>query len=101
MRRKIKIMIETARTVEINQPLHAAETWCDGCSAYTSMLTIEMAAAMARLGTGAIRHWVETAAFHHQQSRAGLLRICQRSFIEHLKVINFLPNRGGPARQSA
>ena len=101
MRRKIKILLETARRIEINQPINATQTWCDGCGAYTPMLTLEMAAAMARLGSGAIRHWVETAAFHYQQSRAGLLRICQRSFIEHLKQINFLPRPSGPSRQSA
>ena len=101
MRRKIKIMIEKERTIEINQPVNSDETWCNECSAYTSMLTLEMAAAMARLGSGTICHWAETAAFHYQQSRAGLLRICQRSFIDHLKKINFLPKPSGPSRQTA
>ena len=101
MRRKIKILIETERRIEINRPLNADQTWCDGCGDYTPMLTLEMAAAMARLGSGAIRHWVTTAAFHYQQSRAGLLRICERSFLEHLKQINFLPKHSDPSRQSA
>jgi hypothetical protein len=55
------------------------------------MLSVEMAAAIARLGSGAIHHWIENAEFHFQRTRAGMLRICQTSFLDHLRKTNFMP----------
>lgn len=91
MKREIIIRVETERTIEIGEGRDSEENWCASCGAYTPMLTVEMAAALACLGTGAIHHWIEAAAFHSQPARTGLPRICQRSFIDHLKRLNFLP----------
>ena len=91
MKREIKIVIETERTIELSRASVADENWCEGCGEQARLISVEMAAAIARLGTGAIHHWIGTGEFHHQRTAAGILRICQRSFIEHLKKINFLP----------
>ncbi|HKS39818.1 MAG TPA: hypothetical protein VJX74_04340 [Blastocatellia bacterium] len=91
MKREIKIIVETERTIELSGASVADENWCEECGAQTRMVSVEMAAAIASLGSGAIHHWIKTGEFHHQRAAAGVPRICQRSFIEHLKKINFLP----------
>jgi hypothetical protein len=90
VKREIKIMVETGRTIELSG-VGADEDWCDACGGQAKMVSVEMAAAIASLGCGAIQHWIKTGEFHYRQTPAGVLRICQRSFIEHLKKINFLP----------
>jgi len=91
VKREIKIIVETERTIELSNASVADENWCEACAAQTRMVSVEMAAAIASLGTGTIHHWITTGEFHYQRTVAGILRICQRSFIEHLKKINFLP----------
>ena len=91
MKREIKIIVETERTIELSGASVADENWCEACGAQARIISVEMAAAIASLGSGAIHHWIKSGEFHHQRTAAGILRICQRSFIEHLKKINFLP----------
>jgi hypothetical protein len=91
VKREIKIIVETERTIELSRASVADENWCEACKEQARMISVEMAAAIARLGTGAIHHWVKTGEFHYLRTSAGILRICQSSFIEHLKRINFLP----------
>lgn len=91
MKREIKIIIETERTVELSRASVVDDSWCEECGSRTRMISVEMAAAIARLGMGAIHHWIKAEEFHYQRAAAGIPRICQRSFIEHLKKINFLP----------
>jgi hypothetical protein len=86
VKREIQITIETERIIEA-----AGEIWCAGCGAYTPMLTIEQAAAVARLGVGAIQHWLSGNELHGKPSRTGVPRVCQRSLLAHLKRLNFLP----------
>ena len=87
MKREIQITIETERIIEAA----AGQIWCASCGAYTPMLTVEQAAALARLGAGAIQHWLAGNELHGQPSRTGVPRICQRSFLAHLKRLNFMP----------
>ena len=87
MKREIKITIETERILEAT----AGQIWCASCGAYTPMLTVEQAAALACLGVGAIHHWLNVNELHGQPSRTGVPRVCQRSFLAHLKRINFMP----------
>jgi hypothetical protein len=103
VKREIQITIETERTIEVGGSDNADASWCAKCGAYTPMLSVEMAATLACLGSGAIYHWIQNAEFHYQQTDAGALRICQRSFLEHLKKLNFLPKpkRSGPPLQTA
>ena len=98
MKREITITLESERAVDIGGDRGADDNWCAGCGAYRPMLTVEMAAALACLGPGAIHYWIQSAAFHYQQVRVGQPRICERSFIEHLKKLNFLPR---PRRRDA
>ena len=90
MKRAIQITVETERVIEVAGDDSSAE-WCASCDAPTPLLSVEQAAVMACLGAGVIRHWIGNAEFHCQPSRAGLPRICQRSFLAHLKRLNFLP----------
>ncbi len=91
MKRRVKVTGETERTIEVGTRVDPSENWCDGCGSHTTMLSLEVAAAMARLGSGAIHHWIENAAFHVKRTRAGLFRICQTSFLDHLRGTNFMP----------
>ena len=91
MKREVKIIVEPEQTIELSDSTVADENWCAACGAPVRMVSVEIAAAIASLGTGAIHHWIKNGEFHHQQTRAGFLRICQTSFLEYLKKINFLP----------
>lgn len=101
MKREVKIIVETERTIELSG-VGADENWCDACGTQAKMISVEMAATIASLGYGAINHWIKIGEFHYQQTRAGFLRICQSSFIEYLKKINFLPKpkQTRPLRQT-
>jgi hypothetical protein len=90
VKREIKIIVETERTIELSG-LGADENWCDACGTQAKMISVEMAATIASLGAGAIHHWIKTGEFHFRQTQSGFLRICQNSFIEYLKKIDFLP----------
>lgn len=95
MKRLVSVTVETERTIEVGTRVDATENWCDGCGSHTAMLSIEVATVIARLGPGAIHHWIENAEFHYQRTRAGLLRICQRSFLDYLRRANFVPKPKG------
>jgi hypothetical protein len=92
MRREVKIVVETERRIEVGSVQGLGDAWGDCCAAYTTMLSLEVAAAMACVGTGAIHYWTENAQFHYQKASAGLHRICEKSFFDHLRKQNFLPN---------
>ncbi len=95
MKRQVRVIVETERTLEVGHSIIATENWCDDCDGPATMLSIEMAAAIARLGSGAIYHWIEHSQFHFQRTRTGALLICQKSFLDHLRRINFLPKPKG------
>ena len=99
MKREVKIIIETERTIEISGSERTVENWCEQCAAHTTMVSLEMAAAIANVGTGAISYWIENAEFHFRQSSAGRFRICQRSFLDHLRRLNFMPRSKRDASQ--
>lgn len=101
MNRELKVIVETERTIGVSTGVNASENWCDGCGSHTMMLSLEMAAAMACLGSGAIYHWIKNAEFHFQRTRTGLFRICQRSFLDHLRRMNFMPKPKGRIRGEA
>lgn len=95
MKRRVEVIVEIERTTEVSTSANASGNWCAGCGTCTTMLSLEVAAAMACLGSGAIYHWIENAEFHFQRTRAGLFRICQRSFLDHLRRMNFMPKPNG------
>lgn len=95
VKRRVEVIVETERTIEVGSRVVASGNWCEGCGSHTTMLTLEMAAAMACLGSGAIYHWIENAEFHFQRTRAGLVRICPRSFLDHLRRMNYMPKPKG------
>ena len=90
MRREIRIIVETERTIELGGNQNY-DNWCDGCGGYASLISIEMASGIASVSAGAIYYWMENAEFHYRITEAGLPRICEKAFLDHLKRMSFLP----------
>jgi len=90
MKREMRIIVETERSIEVGGD-NTDEDWCDKCGDYAAFLPVEIAAGMASVGTGAICHWIENAEFHFRVSKTRVPRICQKSFLEYLRRLNFLP----------
>ena len=93
MNREVRIVVESEQTVEVVDAGGVVDDWCDACDAPTPMLTLEMAASVACVGNGAIRYWMDNSEFHYHQAQTGDFRICSRSFLNHLKRLNFLPRQ--------
>ena len=93
MTREERIVAESERTVKAVEGGGPADDWCDACDAPTPMLTLEMAASVACVGNGAIRYWMDNSEFHYHQTQTGHFRVCSRSFLDHLKRLNFMPRQ--------
>lgn len=101
MKREVKIVIETERTIELTGAAISDENWCPQCRTYTRMLSLEMAAAIAGVSAGAINHWVESRELHCRKTGAGLSRICQESLFDHLRRLDFMPKSNDASRAAA
>ena len=61
--------------------MHATVASCPICCAQTELLTVDEAAAMARVGSGSIHRWLEEGALHGATTPDGEFRICRNSLL--------------------
>ncbi len=77
-RKRTKITIETERLLIVSRH-HGAIDWCGVCNQRVRMISVDEAAALARLSSRTIYRWVEAERIHFIETTDGLLRICSNS----------------------
>ncbi len=78
MKRRTKISFETERLLVITRRRKLVDT-CANCGEQARLLTVEEAAALARLNALAVYRLVEAGALHYTETATGGLLICAAS----------------------
>lgn len=73
------IMIEIDRTVVVNARRQAVVARCAACAAEVRMVTVDEAAAIARVTARTIYRGVEAGRIHFIETPSGALYICLKS----------------------
>jgi hypothetical protein len=69
-----QITIETERLLVVGR--RNVESWCPACGALVQRLTVDEAAADARVDLLTVRHWVEAGTIHFAETETGEPLIC-------------------------
>ena len=69
-----KITIETERLLVVRR--RNFESWCPACGAHVQRITVDEAAAAARVGSLTIYHWLEAGTIHFAETEAGAPLLC-------------------------
>ena len=93
MKRETRIVVERERNVRVVDAGSSADYWWVSCAASTPMLTLEMAGRWRVSGTAPFVTGWTTPSFTTSDGRR-TFRTCDRSFLDHLKRLNFLPRKG-------
>ena len=81
MKKKTEITIETDRLLVVHHRRGNPAAWCEACRMEVRMVTVDEAAARARVSSLAIYHLVETGGLHFAETSDGLLLICFNSLL--------------------
>ena len=82
MSKKItEITIETEQVVVIRRQAEITQSWCDGCSAFTRMVTPEQAALLTHISARTLYRQAENGELHFIETPEGLLLICLDSLV--------------------
>jgi hypothetical protein len=80
-RKKMEIIIEREQVLVIRRLDAQQSRWCAECSGQAQMLSIDEAAALARLSARALYRRVEASQVHFMETEDGLLLICINSLL--------------------
>ena len=76
MSKKItEITIETEQVV-VRRQAEITQSWCDGCSAFTRMVTPDEAALLTQISARTIYRQAENGELHFTETTEGLFLIC-------------------------
>jgi excisionase family DNA binding protein len=75
-----KITIETERLLVMRS--RNLPSWCPSCGALVQRLTVDEAAAVARVDSMTVYRWVEAGAIHHAQTEGGVPLLCAASLTD-------------------
>ena len=70
-----KITIETERLLVLSRR-RSFESWCPSCGSVVQRLTVDEAAAVARVNSLTVYRWVEAGMVHFDETEAGVPLIC-------------------------
>jgi hypothetical protein len=70
-----KITVETERLLVMSRSRNFT-CWCPSCGALVHRLTIDEAAAVARVDSLTVYRWVEAGAIHHSETEGGVPLLC-------------------------
>ena len=73
--KKIRITIETERLLVLSRR-RSFESWCPSCGSVVQRLTVDEAAAVARVNSLTVYRSVEAGTIHFVQTEAGVPLIC-------------------------
>jgi hypothetical protein len=75
-KRRREITIETERVLVVRSRSGSFTAWCEECGASSSMVTPEVAAAIAGVGSREIYRWIEEEKLHFSETGGGLVFVC-------------------------
>jgi len=75
-KKRTVITVKTDRVVVIRGRRGQAQAWCNSCGRLATMITVEEAAAFARISSRAIYAWVDADGVHFTETSDGRLLIC-------------------------
>ena len=78
-RKSVGSVAEKRQVVIINRPFVSPQQRCDRCTEPSGMITPDEAAAICRVSTRTVYHWLETGAIHFSEAAEGALFICLSS----------------------
>ena len=79
MHKRTQITIETERSLVVSQRRKRANLWCNRCARTLPMLTVEVAASVARVTPLVIFRLAEAGRLHSAVTPEGRLFICSNS----------------------
>ena len=82
-----KITIETERLLVMSRSQNFA-SWCPSCGALVPRLTVDEAAAVARVDSMTVYRWVEAGTIHYARTEGGVPLLCAVSLRDLVQTRN-------------